>query len=138
MTFSQQSPLFTQLHNANPSSLAAIAQPYPPELLEMAVRGQQELGQIYKAGDYQLVLGYQPPDLFETGTLLEGQIINLLTQQPVDAGTISLLTTPETTQQTTLDTFGYFEFASLASGDYVLQIELPSKTATLILEITLP
>lgn len=113
--------LLDKLRQAGLNVLEAIRLPDPPQL-DLAVRGQQEIGQIYQAGDYQLVVGHQTPDFLSEGITLEGQLTHLLTGEPVAEGLITLHDATGSQQQASLDSFGYFEFEELASGQYVIEV----------------
>lgn len=106
--------------------------------LGLHMRGQQEQGQIYRAGDYQLLLGFREPDLFDVGYILEGQLINPKRYQPVSEGTIGLQNRESDIRKAELDSFGYFEFDALAAGTYILNVELLTPKIAFIIEISLP
>ena len=128
--------LLDKLRGVGHQILEAVRLPSTPQF-DLAVRGQQEIGQIYQAGDFQLMIGQQSDGPFAEGVDVEGQVVNTITGEPIGAGLVRLQSDEHPAAETELDPFGYFEFEEMAAGDYVLHVELTAEMTTVVLVLEL-
>ncbi|MEM7114418.1 MAG: hypothetical protein AAF614_18430 [Chloroflexota bacterium] len=118
--------LLDQLRDTSYKILAAIRLPSAPQA-GLAVRGQQEMGQIYQAEEFQIIVGLLAEDMFGDGVLFEGQVINMETGVPVSAGNVAVEDSAQAIWHQPINEFGHFEFEELASGSYQVQVELTAE-----------
>lgn len=128
--------LLDKLREAGHKIIEAVRLPSTPQF-DLAVRGQQEIGQIYQAGDFQLMIGQQSDGPFAEGIDVEGQVVNTITGEPIGEGIVRLQSEARPAAETELDPFGYFEFEEMAAGDYVLHVELTTEMTTVVLVLEL-
>lgn len=119
-------PSFTsRLQEAGERLLQAVRLPGAPQL-GMAMRGQQDMGEIYEASDYQIILGSKPAAFAPQIYLLEGQVIHTETGMPLEAVAITLLQEDKTVTTGETNMLGYFQLERLSSGSYTLEILIES------------
>lgn len=101
--------------------LQALQVPISPKL-GLSMRGQQDLGQLYEAGDYQIILGSKVTELPQRSHQLQGQIIHSETGMPLSSAAVTLQQQGETIATSKVNPLGYFQMNNLKSGRYRLQI----------------
>ena len=111
--------------------IQAVQQPGSLKLAT-SMRGQQDIGQLYEAGNYQIILGSKAIELPQRSHQLQGQIIHTETGLPLAAAVVTLQQQEATVTTIDVNQLGFFQISDIDSGQYSLQIA--AETELIIIE----